>query len=194
MIRTFIAIDLPEACHQALSELQEQLKGADAPVSWVKVHSIHVTLKFLGNIPEELVPRIQTAMEQVAAHTSPFILQPAGCGAFPSLKQMRIIWAGLGGDAEATQRLQELQREVESAMEPFGFKKEDRPFKPHLTLGRVKGRRNLRALQDIALKWQDFRTEPFKITEIVLYRSDLRPDGSVYTALFRAPFAGRLQT
>ena len=76
-------------------------------------------------------------------------------------------------------------------MVPFGFQPEDRPFRPHLTVGRVKGRQRLQVLQQILLAQQGFMTEPFDVVELVLYKSELRPDGARYTPLFRAPFAGR---
>ena len=188
MIRTFIAIDLPAPVHRALEKLTLDLRKSDAPVGWVRPESIHLTLKFLGNIPEELAGGIEPALAEAARATAPFRLQPAGCGAFPSIKQPRVIWVGLQGDSEP---LAQLQRRVESAMIPFGFQPEDRPFRAHLTLGRIRGRGRLQSLQQILLAQQGFITEPFDVAELVLYKSDLRPDGARYTPLFRAPFAGR---
>lgn len=187
MIRTFIAIELPQAVHQGLDNFCRELKRSRAQVSWVRPENIHLTLKFLGDVaPEQLNP-IQEALEKAAAETAPFRLQAAGCGAFPSLKQMHIVWVGVRGDHEP---LNALQKQIESALAPMGFKREDRPFKPHLTIGRVKGRQGTRALQENLMANQAFETETFDVAEVVLYKSDLRPEGARYTPLFRAALAG----
>jgi 2'-5' RNA ligase len=187
VIRTFIAIDIPLGTRDGLRRLGETLKGSNAAVSWVRPESIHLTLKFLGDIPPEQVEVIQNTLKEVVKSVIPFRLQPAGCGAFPSIKQMRIVWVGLGGNWEL---LRELQRRVEAATAQLGFKPEDRPFKPHLTIGRVKGRQGLRALQEILTAHSGFEAEAFDVTELVLYKSELRPEGARYTPLFKAVFSG----
>ena len=101
------------------------------------------------------------------------------------MKQMRIIWVGLKGDGEA---LKKLQQDVEEAVVDLGFEKEERPFRPHLTVGRVKGRQHLRSLQDLLASHQRFEAEAFDVTELVLYKSELRPEGARYTPLFRKTF------
>lgn len=188
MIRSFIAIDLPPGVQKALDGLGCGFQKTDAPVAWVKADRIHLTLKFLGNVSEDAIPEIKAALDRIAAGTVPFRLQAAACGAFPSIKQMRVVWVGLRGDSEP---LAMLQKQVEAAMVPFGFPPEDRPFKPHLTLGRVKGRQHLRALQEALLAQQGFETEPFDVIELVLYKSELRPEGARYTPLHRTGFANR---
>lgn len=187
MIRTFIALSLPEDVKAVLEAFGGELKKSNADVSWVRPQSIHLTLKFLGNVPEEAIEPISTALSEVASSITPFSLQVAGCGAFPTIKQIRVVWAGVRGDL-AILRL--LQTGVEKAMVPLGFKPEDRPFSPHLTLGRARGRRGLQALQERLMANQDFQTPPFDSREVVLYRSDLKPDGARYTPLFRAAFTG----
>ncbi len=187
MIRTFIAIDLPVPVQQALDKFGKGLQRTQAAVSWVKADRIHLTLKFLGNVSPEQIADIQTALSTISTHTSPFRLLPAGCGAFPSLKQMRVVWVGLRGDDA---QLKDLQRQVEAAMAHLGFKAEDRQFRAHLTLGRVKGRQHIRLLQEELLASQNFEAEAFDVNELVLYKSELRPEGARYIPLFRAPFAG----
>ena len=187
MIRSFIALALPEDVKAALEEFGKALKRSNAEVSWARPESIHLTLKFLGNIPEETVEPIGKALADIAARTTPFRLQVAGCGAFPTIKQIRVVWAGLREDGKS---LQALQKAVESAMIPFGFEPEGRPFKPHLTLGRARGRRGLQTLQEVLLAHQNFAAPAFDVRDVVLYRSDLKPDGARYTPLFRAPFSG----
>ncbi|HAA04117.1 MAG TPA: RNA 2',3'-cyclic phosphodiesterase [Syntrophobacteraceae bacterium] len=184
MIRAFIALDLHQGVLRALAELQQEWQRTAAPVSWIKPESIHLTLKFLGNIANEQAAEIQALLLKVAAVNAPLRLQPMGCGAFPSIKQMRVVWVGLQG---AVEELLKLQKSVEEALVPLGFAPEDRPYRAHLTLGRVKGRRHLQLLQEAVLRRQGFQTEAFDVTEVVLYRSELRPEGARYTALFRAP-------
>jgi 2'-5' RNA ligase len=187
MIRTFIAIDLPLAARSGLERVGKELQKTNAPVAWVKPERIHLTLKFLGDVSSEQIEDIRAALQTVAAGASTFRLQPKGCGAFPTIKQMRVVWVGLCGDDEP---LGKLQKEVDAAMASLGFKPEDRPFRAHLTLGRVKGRQNLRALQEALTALQTFEAEAFDVTELVLYKSELRREGALYTPLFRAAFAG----
>lgn len=184
MIRAFIALDLPAGVHRALAGLQQEWQQTAAPVSWIKPESIHLTLKFLGNIANDQVGEIQAHLRGIAITAAPFRLQPLGCGAFPSIKQMRVVWVGLQG---ATEALLQLQKAVEEALVPLGFAPEGRPFRAHLTLGRVKGRRHLQLLQEAVLRRRGFQAEAFDVTDVVLYRSELRPEGARYTALLRAP-------
>jgi RNA 2',3'-cyclic 3'-phosphodiesterase len=184
MIRAFIALDLPVGVHRSLAALQQEWQQAEAPVSWIKPESIHLTLKFLGNIATEQATEIEGILQELAATHAPFRLQPVGCGAFPSLKQMRVVWAGLQGGVE---ELLGLHKAVEEALIPLGFAPEDRPFRAHLTLGRVKGKRHLQLLQEAILRRQGFQAEAFDVTDVVLYKSELRPEGARYTALCRAP-------
>ncbi len=185
MIRSFIALDLPREARGALGELQTRLKGARAPVSWVKPDNVHLTLKFLGSMPEDALPGIMIALEQVASQTEPFSLRPEGCGAFPSMKRIRVVWVGLAGSQNA---LLDLQRRTEDAIAALGLPREERPFKPHLTLGRIRDGRHLEGLQDGLLNSRAFVAEAFDVTEMVLYKSGLRPEGVHYTPLCRAKF------
>lgn len=156
MIRTFIALDLPPAIHQAIERLSLELQRTQAAVSWVKPGRMHLTLKFLGDVQPEKIGEISTALERVTSNTLPFRIRPVGCGAFPSTKQMRVVWVGLQGDLDPLKRL---QQDLEDAMASSGFERETRSFKPHLTLGRVRGRQNLHALQEALLANQSFEAE-----------------------------------
>ena len=186
-IRSFIAIDLSDPVRLRIEELVRELRKSDAQVGWVKVEAIHLTLKFLGNVDPELLERIKPALAREAAKTGPLRLEAAGCGAFPGLQSPRIIWVGLRGQIAP---LVELARGVEEALVPLGFKPENRPFKPHITVGRVKGRVRLQSLREKLLSHAGFAAEPFDAAEIVLYKSELRPDGARYTPLFKTPFSG----
>lgn len=183
MIRSFIALDLPAEIREALGKLQLRLKEAKAPVNWVKPDRIHLTLKFLGDVQEDVLPEIMGALEKVASQTEPFSLRPEGCGAFPSMMRMRVVWVGLIGEQGA---LADLRQKTEDAVAALGFPREDRPFKPHLTLGRVRDARHIKELQQGLLNSRAFVAEAFDVTEVVLYKSDLRSEGAHYTPLCRA--------
>jgi len=186
MIRSFIAIELPEETIQNLAAIQEQLKGSRARVRWVKPGSIHLTLKFLGNISPVQVDEIAAAAAQVVVDEPPLTLYAAGLGGFPSPRKPRVIWVGLGGEVE---RLVNIQAGLEKALEPLGFAQEGRGFRPHLTIGRVKDRRGLQSLIE-AISTQELpEFNSFDADEIILYKSDLRPTGAIYTKLHRMPLA-----
>ena len=186
MIRSFIAIELPEETLQNLAAIQEQLKGSRAGVRWVKPGSIHLTLKFLGNIPAAQVDEIAAAATQVVVDEPPITLCAAGLGAFPSYRKPRVIWVGLRGEVD---RLTNVQAGLEKALEPLGFALEGRGFRPHLTIGRVKDRRGLQSLIE-AMSTQELpEFNSFDADEIILYKSDLRPTGAIYTKLHRMPLA-----
>jgi len=186
MIRTFIAIDLPEATRQGLAAVREQLKQSRAGVRWVKPDSIHLTLKFLGNISPAQVEDIAAAAAQEVRDEPPITLGAAGLGAFPSRRKPRVIWIGMEGEV---QRLTRLQARVENALEPLGFVREKRVFRPHLTIGRVKDHRRLQAPIDAMTTLELPEFDSFDVTEIILYKSDLRPTGAIYTKLHRIPLA-----
>ena len=186
MIRSFIAIDFPEETRKALEDIQKELKQCGSGVRWVRPSSIHLTLKFLSNIHPTQVEDIALAVAQEVRDEPPITLGAAGLGAFPSRKKPRVIWIGMEGEV---QRLSRIQARVENALEPLGFVREKRPFQPHLTIGRVKDRRRLQTLIDAmaTLDMEPFNS--FDADEIILYKSDLRPTGAIYTKLHRMPLA-----
>jgi 2'-5' RNA ligase len=186
MIRSFIAIDLPEATRHALAAVQEHLKQSRAGVRWVKPSSIHLTLKFLGNIHPAQVEDIARAVAQEVRDQPPITLGAAGLGAFPSRRKPRVLWIGMEGEV---QRLTRIQSRVENALQLLGFAREKRAFRPHLTIGRVKDRRRLQSLIDAMAELKIPEFDSFDVTEIILYKSDLRPTGAIYTKLHRMPLA-----
>jgi 2'-5' RNA ligase len=183
-IRAFIAIDLPGAVAAAVAGVQKQLAVHRFAVRWVNPRTIHLTLKFLGDIDGGQVAAVGDAMETAARSVGPFSLAAAGLGVFPGLRQPRVIWAGVVGD---TQRLLELQRAVAVQLAAAGYPPESRPFKSHLTIGRVKDRIDAQRLARSLADAGGFATPSFTVEGIVLYRSDLRPGGPEYTPLRRVP-------
>ena len=132
-IRAFIAIKLPDDIKEHLAFVITRLKpGLENAVKWVNPEAIHLTLKFLGNVPSHKIADITEAISGVAGKTGAFDLELNGCGVFPNLKWPRVAWVGLGGNIDA---IKLLQQEIDLALRPFGFTPEVREFSPHLTLG-----------------------------------------------------------
>ena len=183
-IRSFIAIGIPETILQAIGKAQETLKGYDLGIRWVRKEGIHLTLKFLGNIGWDDVEEIQVAMKEAAKDFSPFTVRAEGIGVFPDLKRPRVIWVGVSGEVEGVRAL---QKDLESRLNGLGFPREKRSFKGHLTLGRVKGRLDVARLTKALEVLEGFRTESFTAQSVVLFQSDLRPNGAVYSKLAEVP-------
>jgi 2'-5' RNA ligase len=180
MIRAFLAIELPGSLHPTLARVQERLKKSGADVRWVPVGNIHLTLKFLGQLPEDGVKPLTEAARGVAAGQAPFRLQVTGAGAFPTVRNPRVIWLGIGGDLPV---LAPLYHRLEAAFASLGHLPEDRPFHPHLTLGRVRSPAGRDRLSRMLQELPPVDSPPFPVSEIVLFRSTLSPQGSTYTAL-----------
>jgi len=183
-IRSFIAIELPEEAKRGLAKLRRALeKDEHKFVKWVDPGGIHLTLKFLGNIPSKRIAEITEAMEKATQGTPPFHLEISGLGVFPSLKQVRVFWVGIGGELD---KLSRLQQSIDSALAALGFAKEERPFVPHLTLARIREgtsppeRRSFGELVD-STTFED--KYPVEVEAIRLMRSQLTPAGAIYTCL-----------
>ena len=135
-IRSFIAVELPEEAKKGLARLKKELERDEHKfVKWVGPGGIHLTLKFLGNIPSKRVTEITESIEEAAQWISPFHLEISGLGAFPSLRQARVFWVGIGGEVD---KLSRLQQNIDSALAALGFTREERSFVPHLTLARIR--------------------------------------------------------
>src|SRR5574337_553407 len=134
-MRIFVSIEIPEDVKQRMAGVQAGLRKADVEASWPRPEGIHLTLKFLGEVPESRINEIRNAVAAAAAGMSRFRVEVQGTGAFPNAGKARVVWAGLSGDLEKMNRL---QAAVEDALVRIGMEREDRPFKPHLTLARIK--------------------------------------------------------
>lgn len=178
-MRTFIAIPIPEPCLEILIQMQRFLQTSKAEVRWTKIPSIHLTLKFLGEADPEIIPDMANSLGAITKLIRQFDLRLSGLGSFPNTKSPRIVWCGIRGDTDV---LSQLQAEVETVCADFGFPPEDRPFRPHLTLGRIKGRKNSKPLMDCIAKGSDLECS-FRADHFNIYKSVLKPDGAVYTVL-----------
>jgi RNA 2',3'-cyclic 3'-phosphodiesterase len=179
-IRAFVAFPLPEWITTRIFDIQERLKSFRLPVRWVRPESVHLTLKFLGEIPLVTIDGIGESMEAAVRECSPLTLFTKGLGVFPGIKNPRVLWIGISGDVKP---LAEIQANLENNLEKNGFSRENRPFKSHLTLGRFKGSIHPENLFDILRSFSDFTSEPFEAKELVLFKSELKPSGALYTKL-----------
>ncbi len=189
-IRTFVAVELPPAVQHGLARVQEQLKRSRTPVRWVAPHQIHLTLSFLGEIPAGELPAVEEAAGIAASEAAPFELEACGLGVFPNLRRPRVVWVGLAGELEALRRLQARLTEELAAR---GFPPEERPFSPHLTLGRVRPQarpEEARALGQTVAGLKLGSLGRWSVREIRVIRSDLRPEGPLYTVLYAAHLGG----
>jgi 2'-5' RNA ligase len=184
-IRLFVAIPLPESLLERLVDVQYRVQGKvpHKSVRWVRSEGIHLTLKFLGDTPEDKVPTIREALTVVGRNAPLCTLVAEGLGCFPSLRRPRVLWVGVN---EPTGRLEALQKAVEEAMTSLGYKPERHGFTPHLTLGRV--RRGTSRTDEKRIAEAIEGTTVGQLTEFTadrfeLIRSELKPTGAEYTTL-----------
>jgi 2'-5' RNA ligase len=186
-IRTFIAIKLPESIIISIREIQEYIRTNGFNLRWVRPENIHLTLKFLGDIKEDGIENVTTAIYDSVKTYVPMSLCAKGVGVFPGIKRPRVVWVGVSGQIES---LVGLQKRLEEALEVLGFEKEKRPFSGHLTLGRIKGRIDPKRFGDVLKKYVGFTSETFYADKVILYKSELKPTGAVYTEIVNVPLGG----
>ncbi|NDY41791.1 RNA 2',3'-cyclic phosphodiesterase [Dissulfurirhabdus thermomarina] len=186
MVRTFLAIDLPPAQRKALEAARRSLERAGGDVRWVPAANVHLTLKFLGGVPAGGLPRVLEAAAAACRGRAPFRLSVEGLGVFPGWHRPRVLWAGVGGDIPA---LAALHAAIESELAAAGFPAEERPFRPHLTLGRVRSLRGWAGVRD-AMAASRLATGPFTVERVVAYESRIGPRGAAYRPLGDFPLPG----
>lgn len=176
LIRAFIAANLALSVSEEMAKVQSDLQKAKGDIRWVKPQGFHLTFRFLGNIEQTRVTPILTALRAAARLHPQFRVRTQGLGAFPSLTRPRVLWARLNGEG-----LQELHTKIESALSPCGFPPEGRPFRPHITLGRVRSPRGWNHVLERIKEYLQYDFGESLIDKVILYQSDLRPGGAVYT-------------
>jgi 2'-5' RNA ligase len=181
-MRVFIAIDLPESIQAALGRQQATFRAACPDARWTRPEGIHLTLKFLGEIPDDKVRQVTEVLTSLAPF-EPFSIEVKGFGFFPDARRPRVFWVGL----EAPPALGELARRAEECMERLGFAREDRPFTPHLTLARFKVPRPQLALQALLERHRELTMGCYEVSEFFLYESRLSPHGAEYRKVARFP-------
>jgi len=180
MVRAFIGIPVSDEVRAALAGLQRELGRCSARVKWTEPENIHLTLRFLGEMDDQMAERVKTAMDE-AAGGGPIPFRVDGVGSFPPRGKPRVIWAGVSDGAGA---VSELQTKLEAALDPLGFEKERR-FVPHLTIGRVKAPQGAEELIPRIERHAGTQFGSCTASEMVLFESRLTPGGAVYTALAR---------
>lgn len=187
-LRAFIAIDLPDSLQNALEKQIIRLRQplGDELIRWVSTQNMHLTLKFLGTIAASHLEFLKQIITQTAESHNQFDMQISGIGSFPNSKQARILWAGIHAPAE----LSSLQKSLEAGTTRLGYEAEERPFSPHLTLGRVRQNIDPTGMQKIRTTLAAIQLGNIgsaRVDSIHLYKSELHSSGSIYTKLFSAP-------
>lgn len=196
-MRLFVALDLAEDIRERISRFIEELRPLAPAVRWVSAESLHVTLKFIGEVPDASVSEVEAALGRISS--AEFNVAFRGCGFFPTAKSARVFWAGI----EAGPELGQLAADVELALEPLGIEREKRGFNPHLTLARLGGgsgapgrlrddqpNRNFATVQKHLAEMAAPEFGSMTAREFFLYRSQLSPQGSRYSKLARFPLGG----
>ncbi|MBW8011872.1 MAG: RNA 2',3'-cyclic phosphodiesterase [Chloroflexi bacterium] len=189
VLRAFIATELPDEFHEKLEHvsrnLQAHLKGL--PLRWVPVENIHLTLKFLGDVSEASLEMVFEILKTHAGSQQPFDISIGGLGVYPNMKHPRVAWVGV----EAPDELEIFQRRIDTETARLGYAPDKRTYSAHLTVGRVSrsaNSDNIRMISQVLQKEKVGFLGVAHISEICLFRSELKPGGAVYTRLFSTPF------
>lgn len=189
-MRAFLGIGLPAGVREAIASATAKVRGLHAPVAWTAPKNLHITLDFLGEISPERVALVERLMRAVASGFAPFSLTAEGGGAFPGTRNPRVLWVGF---LEPLELVRQLQQNMGNALSGAGIPREDRPFHPHITVGRTRGALppawGDRFVQ--ALSGKGFGVVP--VSSFTLHESRLEPSGAVYTPLcdFRLDGSGK---
>ncbi len=186
-VRLFIAMDFSIQIILEVTNFQAQLHRelSNVPIRWVAPETMHLTLQFLGEVPQSQIPAIQEAISASAAGFSSIPVHIASVGGFPSFKKPQVLWLGISAD----KKLKKLASQLQSALQPLGFKPE-KEFMPHLTLGRMNRTANgeqQKMVSAVLARWQSVEIGQDRLREVILYQSDLTQKGPIYTSLFRFP-------
>ncbi len=188
MIRSFIAIDLPQPVLGKITEITSyfKTKTPSKALRWVSPDNLHLTIKFLGDVPEKNIEAIKTRISMTASGYRHFSIAIRNLGMYPNPHKPRVIW--LGVDCDPT--LIELHDELDRSLKKTGIEPEKRAYSPHLTIARVSKRADLNTIKKIGDTLSRFKVDTlgvFDVTKIYLYKSDLTPSGPIYTQLLCAP-------
>lgn len=179
-VRLFVAIEITGEIRKKLAEFQDELKRVDADVGWVAPENIHITLKFIGAMDEEKIEAVVTIIKDSVIHIKPFDLDYRGVGALPTEKNPRVVFAHVIDTGGVLTRIHE---RLDNQLVALGVEHEDRKFNAHLTVGRIKTRRNVRKLIENLNSYNGFDFGSEHVTQVVLMKSDLSPEGPIYTKL-----------
>jgi 2'-5' RNA ligase len=191
--RLFVALEPPDLVRRRLAALADELRRgagrAGGEVRWVAPENVHLTLQFLGGVPEERVPAVEAALRDAAAEAGrPLALSVHGAGGFPNARRPRVIWAGLAGELVP---LAALVSALGARLAKLGYAPEDRPFAPHLTLGRAREGRGAPGFAGALAAAAQAEPTSWRVSELVLFESHLSPHGPRYEAVARIALPGR---
>ncbi len=182
-VRTFIAFPLHESLIQKIEALQKELKRLKLDAKFVDPKKTHFTLKFLGDTPHASLEKIQNTVEEIAKRHSPFSISIDAFGAFPNFRAPRILWVG---SHEGSQEAETLVEELNDTLIPLGFEKEEKKFKPHLTLARLRSLKSEKRLLEFAEKFTLPWKETLTCQTLIHFKSTLTPQGALYEPLYEA--------
>ena len=185
MLRLFIALPVESSVKEFLTETIGSLRGKGGNVKWVDPKNVHLTLKFLGDTDEALVEQISQRIDKIASKNHPLECTLDRLGAFPNLRRPRVFWAGMSSPEGGMEKLKHMAGAVDLAVSKLGFERESRPFKSHLTLGRVRQPSGLEALTGY-IETMKVEPCPMHLDRIVLFKSTLTPKGPIYDRLHEA--------
>ncbi len=179
--RAFIAVALPDSLKESLREVQERFKKVGGKVGWVRPAGMHVTLKFLGDVEEGMIPEIGGCMGRALGGRKAFTIGFSGAGVFPDLRRPRVLWVAA---QEGAEELGEMAAALDPLLSEIGFDREKRPFRPHMTLGRIKVLGDRERLAALIAEHRETDVGRMTANAVRLVESRLRPDGAIYTTRF----------
>ena len=185
-MRTFVAVEIAEPIRRGIQAVRDRLAEVQANVRWVGQDNTHLTVKFIGNLSAGQVPEVCAALEGAAADVEPFDIEIRGVGTFPK-RRPSVLWVGVD---DPSRLLGRLHAAIENGLQKLGIKKEGRKFSPHITLGRVRGGKNIGALLQALDDEQPADLGTSRVTALVLFESKLTPQGPVYGRLAEIPLRG----
>lgn len=188
-LRLFLAIDVPNSVREKITEAQRFFKTLNLDVAWVKPANMHLTVKFLGNTPSDLIPAIKDRMAGIANSTPPFLIALSEFGVFPNVSRPRVLWVGL---EDREDHLNFLKIGVEREMATLGFPPDKQKPVHHLTLGRIRSAKNKERLKKALQSAQRIEMDPFEVSSIQLIKSELTPKGSIHTVQEEFVFTGSI--
>ncbi|MFH1665241.1 MAG: RNA 2',3'-cyclic phosphodiesterase [Candidatus Omnitrophota bacterium] len=178
-MRCFIALEFSDEAMKEFLRTTDILRKADAEIKWLSADTVHLTLKFLGDIPEEKAPVITARLRETVRGCRPFTIEFSGIGVFPGWDRPKVLWIGVGKGAR---EVVDLASRVDGAMALEGFEQDERPFSPHITMGRIKGPKNKKKLEGLL---KSIHVEPASsfISRIIVFKSVLTEKGAIHTPL-----------
>lgn len=182
-MRIFIGIKFDDSTRDAIESALKPFKKIGTPIKWVKTENIHLTLKFIGEVPKEKYDRLEEVLTKRDFNVGTFDLEVAGFGKFGRDRELNILWTGIGKNRQ----LEDLYHRLEDTLEKIDIKKEKRPFKPHVTVGRNKKNYNFKPIFELLEQNADVSITKQKINTFQIFKSELFSAGPVYTILKEIP-------